>query len=280
MNKELFDPPAIVKPAGALQVLAERINAEHAEALSAARASLIHARKAGQLLLEAKKQCGHGDWLPWLTANVKVSERTAQAYMRVAKRWPELEAKAQATADLSIEDGLKLLAPPKDAASHADMELCEVPIDSILIPARRARPYRREGMGSLTKSIKWAGLINPISLRRSGGDFVLIAGLRRLRAMKWLGRTTITAIVFNLDSREARLLEISENLDREPLTALEIAEHQVNYGRIIERLRTGSAKSEDRRDLLRISENLHRLELTALERAEHQAECNELRQKA
>jgi hypothetical protein len=44
----------------ALGELAGRINAEHAEALSAAQASLVHARNAGLLLLEAKKQCVHG----------------------------------------------------------------------------------------------------------------------------------------------------------------------------------------------------------------------------
>jgi hypothetical protein len=113
MNKELFDPPGIVRSVDALAELAGRINAEHAEALSAARASLNHARNAGLLLLEAKKQCGHGRWLPWIKANVRFSERTVQTYMRVAKRWPEIEAKAQATADFTIEDGLKLLAEPK-----------------------------------------------------------------------------------------------------------------------------------------------------------------------
>jgi hypothetical protein len=96
-----------------LAEIAEKINAEHAQALDHARASITHARNAGVLLLEAKKRWGHGQWLPWLEANVQFSERTAQAYMRVAKRWPELEAKAQATADLTIEDGLKLLASPK-----------------------------------------------------------------------------------------------------------------------------------------------------------------------
>jgi hypothetical protein len=43
--------------------------------------------------------------------------------MRVAKRWEELEAKAQTTADLTIEDGLKLLAAPKkDVDIDANLE--------------------------------------------------------------------------------------------------------------------------------------------------------------
>jgi hypothetical protein len=90
--------------------LAERINAEHVAVLTAARTCLEHARQAGELLAEAKTACGHGRWLPWLKANVEFSERTAQAYMRVAKHWPELEAKAQATADLTIDEALDVLA--------------------------------------------------------------------------------------------------------------------------------------------------------------------------
>ncbi len=107
-----------------LTQLAEWINTEHVSALTDARAALEHAGRAGELLAGAKAQCQHGQWLPWLKANVSFSERTAQAYMRVAKRWPELEAKAQATADLTIEEGLKLLAAPKEALDY-DATLAE-----------------------------------------------------------------------------------------------------------------------------------------------------------
>jgi hypothetical protein len=120
MNRNgIIDPPGIVRTVDALAELAGRINAEHNEALSAARASLVHARNAGLLLLDARKQCDHGQWLPWLKDNVRFSERTAQTYMRVAKRWPELEAKAQLPAHLTIEDALKLLvAPTTDEESN------------------------------------------------------------------------------------------------------------------------------------------------------------------
>jgi hypothetical protein len=93
----------------------------HCEPASNTPAGLEHARNAGVLLVQAKEQFRHGEWLPWLKANVRFSERTAQAYMRVAKRWKELEAKAQGLADLTFEDGLKLLAEPKEAERTADV---------------------------------------------------------------------------------------------------------------------------------------------------------------
>jgi hypothetical protein len=93
------------------------VSPEVLQAEAAFREGLIHARNAGRLLLEAKRQCQHGEWLPWLKGNVRRAPRTAQAYMRVAKRWSELEATAQRVAHLPLRDGLKLLAAPKEEPS-------------------------------------------------------------------------------------------------------------------------------------------------------------------
>ena len=79
-------------------------------------AVLEHALAAGRLLAEAKSQLPHGAWSRWLADNFEGSERTAQAYMRVATRWPEIEAKAQRVADLSYRDAVKLLAEPRESA--------------------------------------------------------------------------------------------------------------------------------------------------------------------
>ena len=65
--------------------------------------------EAGRLLIQAKDQVGHGGWLPWLKANTSVSERTAQAYMKVARDLP----KSAVTADLTLDEALKLLGAPK-----------------------------------------------------------------------------------------------------------------------------------------------------------------------
>jgi Protein of unknown function (DUF3102) len=90
--------------------LAARIRAEHEATAIAMRRGVEHAMAAGTLLIEAKAQLDHGQWLPWLAEHCAMSERTAQLYMRLAKRRPELEAKAQCIADLTIQDAAKLLA--------------------------------------------------------------------------------------------------------------------------------------------------------------------------
>ena len=71
---------------------AKRINAEHEQCVAAVQQGLMHARAAGELLLQAKGRLRHGEWLPWLTAHCKVTARMAQRYMLVAERWRDLLA--------------------------------------------------------------------------------------------------------------------------------------------------------------------------------------------
>lgn len=89
------------------------INDEHRAAFQSAQTAIEHARVAGEHLIKAKAALNHGEWLPWLAANVEVSERTARAYMSVAVNWKQLSAKSAATADLTIEGALKALSKPK-----------------------------------------------------------------------------------------------------------------------------------------------------------------------
>jgi Protein of unknown function (DUF3102) len=70
--------------------LAARINTEHEAASEALRRSLDHAITAGTLLLEAKAQLSHGQWLPWLKTHCHVPERTARLYMRLARNRAEI----------------------------------------------------------------------------------------------------------------------------------------------------------------------------------------------
>jgi hypothetical protein len=95
----------------ALPDLAQAIEREHQ---SAFRASLGHAIRCGELLIEAKKLVGHGAWLPWIRDNLSLKPRLCQAYMRLASKRDELdELNAQALAHLGIEQALEALAEPR-----------------------------------------------------------------------------------------------------------------------------------------------------------------------
>ncbi|MFQ5888814.1 MAG: DUF3102 domain-containing protein [Gemmatimonadota bacterium] len=98
-----------IGPQRSLEDLARQIRAEHEQAAAAIRRGLEHARRAGELLIEAKGRLDHGEWLPWLESRCDISVRTAQAYMRIARRWDEL-ANTQRAAHLTVRDALRLLS--------------------------------------------------------------------------------------------------------------------------------------------------------------------------
>ena len=96
-----------------LAELAERINEAHVEVERCVKTGLQHALKAGQLLLEAKGLCKHGEWGPWVERHCAFPKRSAQGYMRLARELPKLERrKAQRVADLPFRKAVKLLAGP------------------------------------------------------------------------------------------------------------------------------------------------------------------------
>lgn len=108
---------AITVTSGRLDTIAAAVNVEHAEIETALRNSLIRAVRAGELLAEAKSLVKHGEWLPWLAEHCTFSERTAQNYMRIAVKFPEL-AKAQSVADLTYHDAIALLAEPRQETAN------------------------------------------------------------------------------------------------------------------------------------------------------------------
>jgi hypothetical protein len=105
-----------------LAELGAQIAAEHESAQNAAASALLHAKEAGLVLLRAKGMLRHGEWLPWLRDQCQIAERTAQAYMRIARRWEELE-KSATVADLTFREATRLLAkpkPPPESSSYTD----------------------------------------------------------------------------------------------------------------------------------------------------------------
>ncbi len=104
MKNELF-PAAETRPVEDLNQLAAQINAAHEAGEAATRQGLEDFREAGESLIKAKAQCGHGKWLPWLKKNVRFADRTARVYMQVAREWDKLADSANLLEAIrSLED--------------------------------------------------------------------------------------------------------------------------------------------------------------------------------
>ena len=98
-------------------------------------------------------------------------------------------------------------------------------------PYQPRREFKPEDLADLEASLKASGLLQPISVRRTGSHYELIAGERRLRAATRLGWQEIPAIVRDIDDRTMLTLALVENLQRADLNPLEEAE---GYQRLID----------------------------------------------
>lgn len=88
--------------------------------------------------------------------------------------------------------------------------------------------FNGPAIAELAESIRSSGLLQPVIVRPThaadgSARFELIAGERRWRAVKSLGRKTIPAIVRDASERESAQLALVENMQRDDLNAAEKA---------------------------------------------------------
>ncbi|MFQ5817529.1 MAG: ParB/RepB/Spo0J family partition protein [Terriglobia bacterium] len=75
----------------------------------------------------------------------------------------------------------------------------------------------------LAQSIRAGGVVQPIVVRPLGGRFQVVAGERRLRAVRLAGLTRIPAVVRTVSDEQALEISLIENLQREELNVVEQA---------------------------------------------------------
>jgi ParB-like chromosome segregation protein Spo0J len=119
---------------------------------------------------------------------------------------------------------------PSQPTAQAARHLC---VADIFIPPGR-RPIDQCKMTALAESLERLGLLQAIIVREEGGRIRLVAGAHRLAAAKSLGWTHIAVTFVTGDDVRIRLAEISENLHRSELSALERDELIAEWIRLIE----------------------------------------------
>jgi len=117
-------------------------------------------------------------------------------------------------------------------------DLAETLIREIPIAQIRPNPYQprqqfsEESLAELAASIRELGVIQPIIVRQEGdGDYVLVAGERRLRAASMAGLTTIPAIVRSPSEQQMLEMALVENVQREDINPIDAA---LAYKRLME----------------------------------------------
>ena len=90
-------------------------------------------------------------------------------------------------------------------------------------PAQPRQVFQPEALDELAESIRRHGILQPLSVRRVGTGYQLIAGERRLRAARIAGVTDIPCILMRMDDRESGMAAMIENLQRQDLDFIEEA---------------------------------------------------------
>lgn len=113
---------------------------------------------------------------------------------------------------------LKKDAPPGEKVQTVSLDLLRPN------PDQPRKKFGEEGLIELAESIRNHGIIQPLTVRKSGDGYAIIAGERRYRAAKMAKLTEVPIVVRECDENVAKELSLIENLQREDLNAIEEAE--------------------------------------------------------
>ena len=103
-----------------------------------------------------------------------------------------------------------------------------VPIDAIVTwEEAQARTLDTSDIDSLVKSIQSEGLQHPLTVQKDGRQYKLMAGQRRLEALRRLGHTMIPVLILGKekpqDISDAKAVSVIENIHRKNMSAKDIA---------------------------------------------------------
>jgi len=149
---------------------------------------------------------------------------------------------AKATQKQVLGRGLSALLqdPSNDIKSVKDNNadkvvgnIIELDIDAIEVnPFQPRTKFNEESLRELASSIKELGVIQPITVRKTGfNKYQMVSGERRYRASKSIGLKTIPSYIRIAKDQEMLEMALVENIQRQDLDAIEIA---LSYQRLID----------------------------------------------
>lgn len=121
--------------------------------------------------------------------------------------------------------GLDSLISMDDTPARGSSAINDVPLDKITPnPEQPRSSFDEAALEELAASIRELGIIQPLSLRKTGPDsYQIIAGERRFRAARLAGLDSVPAYIRTANDSELTEMALIENIQREDLNAIEIA---------------------------------------------------------
>lgn len=106
-----------------------------------------------------------------------------------------------------------------------NQKVVSIPVGEIVPnPAQPRKLFDSQALFELSESIARYGIIQPLSVRKVGRQYELVAGERRLRAAKMAGLAEVPCIILELSNEDSSVLALIENIQRRDLDYIEEAE--------------------------------------------------------
>lgn len=106
-----------------------------------------------------------------------------------------------------------------------NQRVVSIPVGDIVPnPAQPRKLFDSQALFELSESIARYGIIQPLSVRKNGKQYELVAGERRLRAAKMAGLTEVPCIILELSGEDSSVIALIENIQRRDLDYIEEAE--------------------------------------------------------
>jgi len=115
---------------------------------------------------------------------------------------------------------------PKSSKRKAAPGISQCPIEQIHPRADQPRrQFEPQRLAELAQSIQEQGILQPLLVRQTGDDsYEIIVGERRWRASQIAGLTTVPVMVRRSDDKQSYTAALIENIQREDLNPMEVAE--------------------------------------------------------
>lgn len=142
-----------------------------------------------------------------------------------------------------------------------------IQIDKMEANAYQPRKYfDKEALNELSQSIKQYGVIQPITVRRAGDMFEIVAGERRWRASNLAGLKKVPCVIVDINDSESAEIALLENLQREDLNFMEEAEayfnlindHKFTQEKLAQKMGKKQSTIANKLRLLRLGEDVRR----------------------
>lgn len=103
-------------------------------------------------------------------------------------------------------------------------KVVEIEVDKIIPNPYQPRKQFDDDIEGLAESIRQNGLLQPLTVRKNNEKYELVAGERRLRAVKSLGFETVQCIIIDITERNSAVMALVENIQRKNLQFFDEAE--------------------------------------------------------